>query len=201
MSHVAALHAWHLIDQGKDFIQIGLNVVSLVRDDSGELEVDKLEDGGGYIDGSLGSVGDLTSEEPAGEEGAEARSIQACANDELVSSRGIVDNTSLKAVLGATEVLVGNVVEVLLTVEISSSNFSNGSRIIETKTVEGIVLLGDEDVSKSEQVARESVDVLKSHFGQGLHVQIKNSVGLKVRAPTETDLGLGNTEDGGGDDT
>jgi hypothetical protein len=142
LSHVAALHAWNLIEQGNNFIKIGLNVVNLVRDDSGELEVYKLEEGGGNVDGSLGSVGDLTSEELACEEGAETRSIQASANDELVSRRSIVDNTSLEAILGTTEVLVGNVVEVSLSVEIICQNVLNGICIIETKTVQGVVLLG-----------------------------------------------------------
>ena len=143
MSQVAELHAWNLIDLDLNIIQIGLNVVSLVRDDSCNLEVEELENGGGNVDDSSGFVGDVTSEELSGYEGGETRSIQACAHDELVSSRGIVDDATLESVLGTTEVLVGNVVEVSLSVEISSQNFLDGSGIIETKAVEGVVLLED----------------------------------------------------------
>jgi hypothetical protein len=123
LSHVAALHAWNLIDQGKDIFYIGRIVVSLVRDDSGNLEVEELEDGGGNVDGSSGFGGDLPSEELSGYEGGETRSIKACTDDELVSSRGIGDDASLESVLGTTEVLVGNVVEVSLSVEVFSQNF------------------------------------------------------------------------------
>ena len=75
LSQVAALHAWNLIDLGEDISQIFRSVVNLVRDDNGNLEVEKLEDGGGDVDGSLGRIGDRITEELAGEEGAEARSI------------------------------------------------------------------------------------------------------------------------------
>jgi hypothetical protein len=67
LSQVAELHAWNLIDLDLNIIQIGLNVVSLVRDDSGNLEVEEFEDGGGNIDGSLGRIGDRITEELAGE--------------------------------------------------------------------------------------------------------------------------------------
>jgi hypothetical protein len=201
LSQVAELHAWNLIDLDLNIIQIGLNVVSLVRDDSCNLEVEELENGGGNVDDSSGFVGDVTSEELSGYEGGETRSIQACAHDELVSSRGIVDDATLESVLGTTEVLVGNVVEVSLSVEISSQNFLDGSGIIETKAVEGVVLLEDKEVSKGEQIVRESVEVLEAHLGQGLHVNVIGSGGCKLGAPTETELGLGNTEDGCGDNT
>ena len=54
LSQVAALHAWNLIDLGEDISQIFRSVVNLVRDDNGNLEVEKLEDGGGDVDDSFG---------------------------------------------------------------------------------------------------------------------------------------------------
>ena len=201
MSQVAALHAWNLIDLGEDISQIFRSVVNLVRDDSGNLEVEEFEDGGGNVDGSLSRIGDRITEDVAGEEGAEARSIQACAHDELVSCGGIVDDASLESVLGTTEVLVGNVVEVSLSVEVSSQNFLDHLCIIETEAVEGVILLENKEVSKGKQIVGESVEVLEAHLGQGLHVHVIGSGGGKLGAPTETELGLGNTEDGRGDNT
>jgi hypothetical protein len=201
LSQEAALHAWNLIDLGEDISQIFRSIVNLVRDDNGNLEVEEFEDGGGNVDGSLGRIGDRVTEELAGEEGAETRSIHAGAHDKLVSGRGIVDDASLESVLGTTEVLVGNVVVVSLSGEVISQNFSDHIGIIESKAVKGIVLLESKEVSKGEQIVRESVEVMEAHLGQRGHVLRIRSGGRKLGAPTETELGLGNTEDGGGNDS
>jgi hypothetical protein len=159
--------------------------------------MNELEEHGSYLNGGSGRVWDsLASEDLACEEGGKAGSIEASTHDELVSVNVVAGDATSESVLRAAEVLIGNVVVLGSSGEVIVKSVLDSLFVIVTQAVEVSVLLTDEDVSKSKQVLRESVDVVDTNLTQGCHVIIVSSCSGKLRASTETKLCLGNTENG-----